>query len=78
MSVPNIEFFQVKKFVYWIKFVKYMKLFEIQGTSCYDINVTFIRSPKDDLLKFVKSEFRLISSFPAFEKNCKVALQFHA
>ena len=57
MSVPNMEFFQIKKFVYFINFVRYKKLFKIRGTSYYDINVTLISSPKDGLLKFVKSEF---------------------
>ena len=42
---------------YWIKFVKYIKLFEIQGTGFYDINITFISSLKNGLLKLVNFEF---------------------
>ena len=49
-----MEFFKKKIFFFLIKSVKYTKLFKIQGTSCYDINVTFISSSKDGLLKFVK------------------------
>ena len=45
---------------YSIKFVKYIKLFKIQGTSCYDVNITCLSSPKGDLLKFVKFKFRQI------------------
>ena len=35
----------------------------------YDITVTFISSPKDDLLEFVKLEFGTFLVFPAFEKE---------
>ena len=38
-------------------------LFKIQGNGCYSVNVTFISSPKDDPLEFVKFEFRHVSSF---------------
>ena len=55
-SDKNIRF-------YWIKFVNYMKLFEIQATDCYMINFTFISFKKDGLLKFAKSEFWHVSSF---------------
>ena len=55
-SDKNIRF-------YWIKFVNYVKLFEIQATDCYKINVTFISFTKDGLLKFAKSEFRHVLSF---------------
>ena len=48
---------------YCRKCVKYLKSFKIQGNGCYDKNVSFISSPKDDLLKFVKFEFRNVSSF---------------
>ena len=53
MSVPNMEFFQIICLFYWLKFVKYIKLFKIQVTSCYDVNVTFISSPKDGILEFL-------------------------
>ena len=36
-----MEFFQVNILFYWKKYVKYIKLRKIQGTGCYDINVTF-------------------------------------
>ena len=48
--------------LYWIKFVKYGKLFPIQGTGCYDTNVTFISFPKDGPPEFVKFEFWQVSS----------------
>ena len=48
---------------YWIRFINYIKLFKIRGTGCHDINVTFLSSPKDGLLKCVKCEFRHVSSF---------------
>ena len=54
---------------YWINFVKYIKLFKIQGAGCYDINVTFISSPKDSLLQFVNFEFRHVSSFSCIWKR---------
>ena len=51
------------------KYVKYIKLFEIQGTGYYDINVTCTGSQKHGLLEFIKFKFRHIYSFPAFEKE---------
>ena len=58
---------------HWIKFVKYMKLIQIQGTGCYDINVTFLSSAKDSLLRFVKFESRHFSNFSCIgEKDDKV------
>ena len=70
--MSNIELFQINifvNFVYFVYFVKYSKLFKIQGTGCYDINVTFISSPKLDLLEFVKFEFRHVSSFSCIWKR---------
>ena len=61
-SDKNIRF-------YWIKFVNYVKLFEIQATDCYKINVTFISFTKDGLLKFAKSEFRHVLSFSCIWKK---------
>ena len=69
MSVPNMEFFQIKCLFYWIKFVNYIKLFKIQGTGCYNINVTFISSQKDGLLKYVECEFRHVFSFSCIWKK---------
>ena len=56
-----MKWIQIKSFAKWTKIVKYMiyKMFKIRGTSCYDINVTCIYFPKDDLLKFLKFEFRV-------------------
>ena len=54
MSLPNMEFFQISIFVFWIELVKYIKLFKIERNGRYDINVTFISSPKDGLPKFFK------------------------
>ena len=39
-------------------FVKYLKLFKMQRTSCCDIDATFTSSSKDGLLKFAIFEFR--------------------
>ena len=61
-SDKNIRF-------YWIKFLNYVKLFEIQVTDCYKINVTFISFQKDGLLKFAKSEFWHVSSFSCIWKK---------
>ena len=36
-----MEFFQINIFVLLDKKCTYVKLFEIQGTGCYDVNVTF-------------------------------------
>ena len=48
-------------------------MFKIQGTSCYDIIVSFISSEKDGLLKFVKFEFWHVSSFSCIlKKDTKV------
>ena len=52
-----------------MKFVKYIKLFKIQRTGCYDINVTFTSSPKDGLLKLVKFGFQHFSSFSCIWKK---------
>ena len=47
----------------------------MKGTSCHDINVTFMSSPKDGLLKFVKFEYRHVSSFScSWKKDDKDAL----
>ena len=68
MSVPNMELFQTKIFILLDqilldKICKSYKLFKIQGTGCYNINITFISSSTDGLLHFVKFEFRQVSSF---------------
>ena len=58
---------------YWLKFIKYIKLLIVQGNGCYDINVTFISSPKNGLLEFVKFEIMQVSSFfYIWKKNHKV------
>ena len=75
MSVPNMEFFQIKtqKYsIYWINFLKYIKLFKIQDTGCYDTNATFMSSPH--LQKMVFKNLSNLNSgtfpiFPAFEKK---------
>ena len=46
-----------KGLFYWIKIIICIKLFKIRGTCCYDINVTCIYFPKNDLLKSLKFEF---------------------
>ena len=51
-----MEFFLIK--ILFVKTCKLYKLFRILGTGCYNINVTFISSPKDGLLKLIKFEFR--------------------
>ena len=38
-------------------------MFKIGDTICYDINVTYIQSPKDDLPKSPKFEFGVIFRF---------------
>ena len=53
-----MELFQVNIFILLEKYVKYVKLFKIQCTGYYDINVTFKGSPKDGLLEFIKFKFR--------------------
>ena len=57
-------FFQTNIFVlldqtYCKHIVKYIKLFKIQAVGCYDINVTFISSPKDSLLEQIPARFQL-------------------
>ena len=51
--------FQIKKFFFLSKIVKYIKIIKIRVTSCYDINVTCIYSPKDNLLESHKFEFHV-------------------
>ena len=63
MSLPNMEFFQISIFVFWIELVKYIKLFKIERNGRYDINVTFISSSKDGLPKFFKFKLWYLSSF---------------
>ena len=46
-----------------------MKLIQIQGTGCYDINVTFLSSAKDNLLRFSNSSPDTFPIFPALEKK---------
>ena len=59
-----------------MKSAKHIKLLKIQGASCYDINDTFLSSQKDDLLKFVKLEFRHVSSFSCiWKKDGKVTVK---
>ena len=59
------------KYIHFIgkKYVKYIKLFKIQGTGCYDVNVTFTWSPKDDLLQFIKFKFRHVYNFSCIWKK---------
>lgn len=38
-------------------------------TGCYNVNVTFIPSPRDGILEFVNFEFWHVFIFPAFEKK---------
>ena len=54
MPVANMEFFQINIFVLLNKICKILGLLKIQGTGCYNIDVTLISSLKDGLLKFVK------------------------
>ena len=64
MPVLNMEFLQIRKFFLLDKICKMdIKLHKFRDPSCYDINVACILSPKDDLLKFLKFEFRHVSSF---------------
>ena len=67
------NYFSKKCSSHWINFVN-IKLFKIQSTSCCDINVTFISSPKDNLLKFLKFvEFQHVFNFSCiWKKYCKV------
>ena len=43
-----------------MKFVNYSKLFKMQGTGCYNINVIFMSSQKDALLKYVEFGFCIL------------------
>ena len=61
ISVPNMGFFQINIFVLLDKISKIYK-----GVSNQRHWISF---PRDDLLQFVKFEFRDVSSFPAFEKD---------
>ena len=38
-------------------FPKHIKLFKIQGTTCYNINVTHISLPKGNLQNFIRFKF---------------------
>ena len=49
-------------------------MFKIGGTICYDINVTYIQSPKDDLRKSPKFEFGVIFRFLLHLKKKMVKL----
>ena len=42
MAMSNVVLLQIKSRVLLDKIVKYVKLFKIRGTGCYDINVTCI------------------------------------
>ena len=55
LSVPNVEFLLIKVFVLLDKFCKIYQIVWNHVISCYDINVIFISSRKDGLLKFFKS-----------------------
>ena len=68
-----MELFQVNIFILLEKYVKYIKLFKIQDTGYYDINVTFKGSRKDGLLEFIKFKFRHdYSLFCIWKKGSKV------
>ena len=69
MSVPNMKLFQKNIFILLEKYVKHIKLLKIQGTDCYDTNVTFTRSPKDGLLEFIKFKFWHVCSFSCIRKK---------
>ena len=55
LPVPNVEFLLIKVFVLLDKFCKIYQVVWNHVIRCYDINVIFISSRKDGLLKFVKS-----------------------
>ena len=40
--MPNMEFLQVRKFFYWIKFVTYTKLCKLRFPNCYNVNVIYM------------------------------------
>ena len=62
--MPNMGFFQVNVFSLLARFFKsFFKFFQIQGPGCYNINVTFLSSPKDDLLNLIKFEFQCVFIF---------------
>ena len=46
-------------------FPKHIKLFKIQGTTCYNINVTHISLPKGNLQNFIRFKF-----LPGFNFSC--------
>ena len=46
-----------------MKFVNYSKLLKMHGTGCYNINVIFMSSQKDALLKYVEFGFWHTFSF---------------
>ena len=68
-GVENGVLWKGKYLFYWIKYGKHIKSLKIKGISCYDINITCISFPKDGLLKFVKFEFRHVSSFSCIWKK---------
>ena len=68
-----MEFFHINIFILLDKVCKYIKLLQIQGTGCYNINVVFISSPKNGFLELVRFEFRHVSIFSCiYKKDCKV------
>ena len=71
MCMPNLAFLQIIKSFYRNKFLTYIKLCKLRGPSCHDINVTCIWSPKDDLLKSLRSEF-FFSLFYIWKREGKV------
>ena len=56
----------------WIKFVKCMKCFNIRGTCCYDMNVTFSSFPKDGLWNFTILNCRKFPVFCIFKRDGQV------
>ena len=65
MFVPNMEFCQIKILTLWDRI---FKIYEVVQ-NVYDVNVTFMSSPKYGLLKYVKCEFWYISSFSCMWKK---------
>ena len=61
-----MELFHIKIFVLLDKICKLYKLFKIQGTGYYNINVTFISFPKD----LYHSPNKLIVGGNRFSKKC--------
>ena len=78
ISMSNMELLLIKSLFYLRKTVKYIKMFKIGGTSCYDINVTCIQRPQDDLLKSVKFEFSVSFRFLLHLKKKMVKLSVKA